>query len=186
MIGGSLGGMRALALVLSGLPAAFPVPIAAVLHRSADSTAILRSILQRSTALRVREAQDKDELKPGHAYVAPADYHLLIDEGALALSTEGPVTYARPSLDVLFETAADWFGSGTIGVVLTGANHDGARGAARIRRRGGYVVVQDPTTAECAAMPRAAIAAASPDTILPPEEIAGLLLRLCPVRTLAV
>src|SRR5205814_1741443 len=129
-------------------------------------------------ALRVFEARDKQVIEHGRVYLAPPEYHLLIDEGAIALSTEAPVCHARPSIDVLFESAADAFRERAIGVVLTGASRDGARGAARVQQRGGFIVVQDPTTAESSVLPNAAIAATQADCILPLPEIAPFLVSL--------
>lgn len=183
VIGGSLGGMTAVETILRALPASFPWPIAIVLHRSADSRNLLGPALQRHSALKIREPQDKEEIAPGFVYVAPADYHLIAEPGAFALSTEGVVSYARPSLDVLFETAADAFGRAVIGIVLTGANHDGASGARRIKERGGTVIVQQPETAESEIMPAAAIAATKVDHVLPVEEIGPLLVRLSAAKT---
>jgi two-component system chemotaxis response regulator CheB len=179
VVGASAGGAQSLAALLSGLPRGFPLPVVAVLHRGPDSTDTLTESLQRSSVLRVTEAQDKEPLVPGTVYLAPPDYHLLVEKDNLALSTEGPVHWSRPSIDVLFESAADTWAEQTIGVILTGANADGAQGLARIKRRGGLAVVQDPSEAQCRAMPDAAIAAAKVDRILPLAEIARLLPGLC-------
>jgi two-component system chemotaxis response regulator CheB len=149
--------------------------LAIVLHRSADGDATLQHLLQRHSTLPVLEAEDKMPLAAGHVYLAPADYHLLVGSMEFSLSTEAPVGFARPSIDVLFESASAAHGSKTLGVVLTGASADGAEGAAKIRERGGTVVVQDPETAECPVMPRAAIAADAASSILPLEAIPGLL-----------
>jgi two-component system chemotaxis response regulator CheB len=183
VIGASAGGAHSLAALLSGLPGDFPVPAVAVLHRGRDSADALTEYLQRSSALRVREAQDKERLGPGSVYLAPADYHLLVEKNNLGLSTEGLVHWARPSIDVLFESAADTWAEQTIGVILTGANADGAQGLARIKTRGGLAVVQHPSEAQYRAMPDAAIAAARVDRILPLAEIARLLSGLCRTRT---
>jgi two-component system chemotaxis response regulator CheB len=157
VIGTSWGGLHALRRVLGGLPAKFDVPVVVVQHRHRDSDHLLVSLLQDHTPLSVTEVEDKTELAPGGVYVAPAEYHVLVEVGHLALSTEEPVRYSRPSIDVTFESAADSYGSRTIGVVMTGANDDGARGLRRIADRGGAAVVQDPSTAESAVMPAAAI-----------------------------
>jgi two-component system chemotaxis response regulator CheB len=129
-----------------------------VQHRSADVGDGLAEYLTRGSALAVVEPSDKQSILPGSVYLAPADYHLLIEPGFFTLSTEAPVQFARPSIDALFESAADSYGSHVVGVVLTGASADGARGAARILQKGGLVVVQEPTTAESPTMPEAAIA----------------------------
>jgi len=171
-IGASLGGLNALFAVLRSLPPDLPVPIVMVQHRGTASDGALVDLLQKTTQLRVVEADDKVALEPGTLYVAPPDYHLLVeDRGSLALSTEAPVRSARPSIDVLFETAADAYGRTLVGVLLTGASADGAAGLARIKARGGRAIVQDPETAECATMPAAGIAATAVDYVLPLERI---------------
>jgi two-component system chemotaxis response regulator CheB len=175
VVGASLGGTKALTSLLSALPDRFALPLAIVLHRSADGDATLRHLLQRHSTLPVLEAEDKMPLAAGHVYLAPADYHLLVGSTEFSLSTEAPVGFARPSIDVLFESASAAHGSKALGVVLTGASADGAQGAAKIRERGGTVVVQDPETAECPVMPRAAIAADAASSILPLEAIPALL-----------
>jgi len=125
------------------------------------------------------EAEDKEPIVLGNIYLAPADYHLLVEPGHFALSVEPAVNYARPSVDELFESAADSYGREVIGVILTGMNTDGARGLAAIKRHGGRTVVQDPRTAQQRSMPDAAIAAGRVDHVLPLPEIAPLLARLC-------
>jgi two-component system chemotaxis response regulator CheB len=169
--------MTALETVLAGLPADLPVPVAVVQHRDVRS-ATLANLLQRHTRLRVREPQDKEPFLPGHVYIAAPDYHLLVESDGFSLSTDPPVCHARPSIDVLFESAADAFGRSTIGVVLTGASSDGSNGCIWIKRSGGYLIVQDPTYAESPTMPRAAIAAATPDRILGLHEIAPAIAHL--------
>lgn len=178
LVGASLGGLVAVETLIEGLAADFPLPLAVVMHRSVESGDALRGALQRHTKLRVREAEDKEAIQPGRVYIAPSDYHLLVEQGLFALSTQGVVSYARPSIDVLFESAADSYGPAAVGIILTGANHDGARGAARLKARGGYLIVQDPETAESSVMPRAAMNAAKPDRIVRLEEIAPLLRKL--------
>ncbi|MBI2901251.1 MAG: chemotaxis protein CheB [Planctomycetes bacterium] len=178
VIGASKGGLDAVRILLSGLPRAFPIPVAIVQHRSKEPGDDLTRLVQESSALPVRQVEDKDKAHAGHVYLAPADYHLLVERGWFALSTEPPVNYSRPSVDALFETAAESYGPEVIAVVLTGASSDGARGVRRIKDRGGYVVVQRPETAESEAMPAAAIAAARVDRILPVTEISGVLVML--------
>ncbi len=181
VMGTSLGGLTALETILAGLPAAFPAAIAMVQHRSTESGRGLLTVLQRHSALTIKEPQDKEEIVPGRIYLAPADYHLLIEDGHFSLSTGAPVSYARPSVDVLFESAADAYGRNTIAVVLTGANHDGAYGARMVKEAGGDLIVQDPETAESPVMPRATIAAVKPDEVLPLGRIASALVsRLMP------
>lgn len=179
VIGCSLGGMHALQVVLSALPADFPLPIAIVQHRYRTSNEGLPAYFRRQTRLVVVDATDKEFLRPGTVYFAPADYHLLVDRGELSLSIDAAVAYSRPSVDVLFESAADAYAERLIGVVLTGANSDGARGAARIKRRGGFVIVQQPETADAPEMPRAAVEATTVDRILPLERIGPFLAELC-------
>lgn len=179
VIGASLGGLRALPEVLAALPGTFPAPVALVQHREAGSDEMLIRLLQRHTALVVREVEDKTAIRPGYVYVAPADYHLLVEADHFALSTEPPVQYARPSIDVLFESAAEVYGASVVGVILTGASQDGAAGLAAIKQYGGLAVVQSPTTAESRVMPEAAIAATTVDKILAPKEIGPFLISLC-------
>lgn len=179
VIGTSLGGLSALKLLLKELPFNFPVPIAIVQHRHRDSQSSLSHFLQQEVSLIIREVEDKDEIIKGYAYLAPSDYHLLVEPGYFSLSTDLPVSYARPSIDVLFESAADIYSAQTIGIILTGANHDGAQGLARIKAVGGMAIVQDPQTAESPIMPAAAIAATQVDAILPLPQIAPYLLTHC-------
>ena len=179
VIGASAGGVGALMTVLGALPADFPLPLAMVLHLRPDAGNFLADILNRHALLQVRQAEEKEHLRPGVAYLAPPNYHLLVEEDrSLALNVDERVNFARPSVDVLFDSAAHAFGPALIGVVLTGANADGARGAARIKAAGGMVVVQDPAEAEASAMPAAALAATTPDRVLTLAEIAPLLMEL--------
>lgn len=173
VIGTSLGGLRALTAVLGHLPQGFAVPIALVQHRGLDGTSRgLGAILQERTPLTVVEAEDKMALRPGTVYLAPADYHLLVEaRGVLALSTDAPVRSARPSIDVLFQTAAEAYGPALLGVLLTGASADGAQGLTAIKLRGGRTIVEDPLTAESGTMPAAGIAATKVDYVLPLERI---------------
>lgn len=167
VVGCSWGGLHALEVILSGLPNDFDTPMAIVQHRRADSDDTMAQLLQRYTKLDVREVEDKDPIEPGIVYVGPPDYHLLIEGAAFALSTDEPVAFSRPSIDVLFESAADALGRHVVGVLLTGANRDGARGLSCIKGVGGLAIVQDPTTAECRTMPDAGIEEARPDRVLP-------------------
>jgi two-component system chemotaxis response regulator CheB len=158
-IGTSWGGLVALTKLLGDLPADFQIPIVAVQHRSKDSDKLLSQLLQDATPLCVCEIEDKDLLEPGKVYIAPADYHVMIERGYLSLTVEEPVRYSRPSIDVMFTSAGDTYGKEAIGVVLTGANEDGARGLAHIVKRGGKALVQSPKSAEIPIMPEAAIRA---------------------------
>ncbi|HYI13387.1 MAG TPA: chemotaxis protein CheB [Thermoanaerobaculia bacterium] len=179
VIGCSMGGMHALQAIFKALPKDFPLPIAVVQHRYKTSDEGLPAYFRRNSSLTVVDTTDKEWLKPGTVYLAPANYHLLVERGELSLSVDDAVAYSRPSIDVLFESAAMAYGSGVIGIVLTGANADGARGAAQIKKRGGFVVVQDPATAESPSMPQAAIDATRVDRILPLDRIGPFLVELC-------
>lgn len=178
VVGASRGGFTALTTILSGLPAGFPLPLAIVQHRARTQAHLLPQLLGAGSALPVEEAEDKLPIMPGKVYLAPADYHLLVEEDYFTLSTEGPVSYARPSIDVLFESAAYSYGSDVIGIILTGANRDGAYGAALLKRKGGRLLVQEPSSAESAVMPLAAMQA-HPDWILPLAAIAPFLANFC-------
>ena len=180
VMGCSMGGMAAMGQIFSVLPKQFPVPIVVAQHRYRTSGEALPSFLRRHSRLNVVDALDKQWIHPGNVYLAPADYHLFVDRGGeLSLSVDAAVAYSRPSIDVLFESAADAYQAGAVGVILTGANADGARGAARLKQRGGFVVVQDPKTAESAEMPQSAIAATRVDRILPLDRIGPFLVELC-------
>jgi two-component system chemotaxis response regulator CheB len=178
VVGTSKGGLKALQILLSGLPADFSVPIALVQHRGKSSENGLCEVLRQCTSLPVSEPEDKEPILRGHVYLGPRDYHLLIENGSFALSTDLPVAYARPSIDVLFESAADEYEERAIGVILTGANRDGSRGLAQLKSRGGLTVVEDPGSAASREMPEAAIARTKVDFILPLEEIAPYLAKL--------
>ncbi len=178
VVGASTGGLKALQILLSGLPAEFPLPIAIVQHRGANSESGLSEFLRRWSKLPIKEPEDKEPIETGHAYLAPRDYHLLIENGSFALSTDSPVAYARPSIDVLFESAADEYEDRAIGVILTGANHDGARGLRKIKAQGGLAIVEDPASAACREMPEAAIAGTTVDWILPLAQIGPCLEKL--------
>lgn len=182
VIGVSLGGRHALEVVLPALPKDFPLPVALVQHRGSGSDATLVAQLQKHSALPVAEPEDKEAIRRGQVYLAPADYHLLVEGGHFALSTDAPVWYARPSINVLFESAAAAYGEAVIGVLLTGANQDGVQGLAAIKRSGGMAVVQDPETAQAPEMAKAAIAAAAVDTVLPLEGIGPFLADICCVK----
>lgn len=178
-IGTSLGGLSALKTLLKCIPKAFPAAMAIVQHRHRESDQVLSSFLQQFTVLPVHEVEDKERIQPGHVYFAPADYHLLVECGYFSLSVDDPVSYARPSIDVLLESVADTYGDRAIGVLLTGANQDGVRGLSKIKSRGGTAIVQDPDTAESPILPKAAIAAVSVDRVLPLTHIAPHLVHLC-------
>ncbi len=178
VIGTSWGGLAALTELLGALPADFSVPIAVVQHRSKESEQLLPRLLQDATDLTVCEMDDKDPLVPGTVHLAPANYHALIDTGLVTLSVEDPVRFSRPSIDLLFISAADTYRAGTIGIVLTGANEDGSRGLDHIVKRGGLALVQDPKTAEIPIMPAAAIKLVPSAEVLSLAGIASRLIEL--------
>jgi len=169
-VGVSAGGLFALRTLVAALPAGFDIPIAVVQHRSKDSEALCE-LLQECTPLTVGEANDKEPVQPGRVYVAAPDYHLLVERGYFVLSVDEPVRYSRPSIDVMFASAADAYGADVIGIVLTGANADGSRGLQKIVQRGGYAIVQDPATAEVKVMPQSALKAVPGACVLPLERI---------------
>jgi two-component system, chemotaxis family, protein-glutamate methylesterase/glutaminase len=170
-IGGSWGGITALRTILADLELPPDTAAAVVLHRQSVRSELTR-VLGRGAALPVVEAEDKDALVPGTVHVAPPDYHLLVERGWLSLSTDEPVRYSRPSIDVLFESAAGSFPGRLVGVVLTGASDDGTDGARAVRQHGGRVIVQDPATAEQAIMPRSVVDAGAADHVVPLDEVA--------------
>ena len=180
VIGASWGGLRALEEVFAGLPDDFPTPIVVAQHRDDDSDdELLPRLLNRYTSLRVVDADDKARLEAGTVLLSPPGYHLLLSEGMVELNVDEPVQFARPSIDVLFESAAEAYGRRVVGVLLTGANADGAAGLDEIARRGGHTIVQDPADAERAEMPRAALDVMTPDAVAPLADIAGLLRSAC-------
>lgn len=218
VVGTSLGGLEALTVLLADLPKSFPLPVVIVQHRHKSSHNRLTEFLQQQSSLQITEAQDKEQIVPGRVYLAPADYHLLIESPCeeefslyendfterggvavesihnskspipnrgtptFALSTEAPVSYARPSIDVLFESAADAFGEKVIGIILTGANSDGSEGLAKIKAEGGLTFVEEPASALCATMPASAIANVEVDWILPLSKIAPCLVNLLRIK----
>jgi len=156
VFGASWGGLHALSAIVRELPADLPAAVAIVQHRSKDSGGLLAELLREETRLPVVEVEDKEPIRRGRIYVAPPDYHLLVDDGVFSLSVDAAVRYSRPSIDVTMASAADAYGERTLAVVLTGANDDGARGARYVVDRGGQALVQDPASAEVRTMPEAA------------------------------
>jgi two-component system chemotaxis response regulator CheB len=154
------------------------LPVVIVQHRSRDSELGLCEFLRQESKLPLSEPEDKERILPGHVYLAPRDYHLLIDNRSFALSTEAPVAFARPSIDVLFESAADACGTGVIGVILTGGNRDGSRGLGSIKKHGGLTIVEDPQYAACEEMPRAAIDFSEVDEVLALTKVPLVLTKL--------
>jgi two-component system chemotaxis response regulator CheB len=177
-IGTSWGGLAAMTKLLGALPGDFSLPVVVVQHRGKDSDRLLSELLQDATELRVCEIEDKDPLAPGTVHIAPANYHVLIDEGYLSLTVEEPVRFSRPSIDVMLSSAADTYRAGAIGVVLTGANEDGALGLSHIAKRGGRALVQDPKTAEIPIMPIAAMKAVPSAEVLSLSALGSRLIQL--------
>ncbi len=183
VVGASAGGVEALLTVFSGLPADYALPLVCVLHLPESRDSLLADLFSRRLALRVKEAEDKESLRPGTLYFAAPGYHLSIErDRSLSFSREEPLHYSRPSIDVLFESAADCFQERLVGVLLTGANPDGAAGLAAIKQGGGLTVVQDPLEAQVPTMPEAALASHVPDHILPLRGIRALLAQLDPAH----
>jgi two-component system, chemotaxis family, protein-glutamate methylesterase/glutaminase len=180
VVGTSWGGLDAVSTLLDGLHENVHQPIVVVQHRQHDANAAtLLGLLQNHTRRVVDDPDDKTPLERDHVYVGPPDYHVLVEEGHLSLSTDAPVQFSRPSIDVLFESAAHSYGPGVIGIILTGANEDGAAGLAAVKERGGVALVQDPSGAERRTMPDAAIAATIADAVLPLDAIGDFLYDLC-------
>lgn len=179
-VGASWGGLHAVGRLLADIPDGLEQPIVIAQHRGPESApGGFARLLGHQTPRRVEEVDDKMPIERGRVYVAPPDYHLLIEPGSFALSVDARVHHARPSIDVLFESAADAYRERVVGVILTGANEDGAAGLARIKAEGGVAVIQDPADAERRAMPDAAIAATLADAVLPLEAIGKFLFGVC-------
>jgi two-component system, chemotaxis family, protein-glutamate methylesterase/glutaminase len=180
VVGASWGGLEAVGRLLADLPDAVDAPLVLAQHRHSNSTSGgLAELLHLRIKRPVQDAEDKMAIERGKVYIAPPDYHLLVERDSFALSVDERVQYARPSIDVLFESAAYAYGQGVIGIILTGANEDGAAGLAAVKERGGVALVQDPSGAERRTMPDAAIAATAADAVLPIEEMAPFLYGLC-------
>jgi two-component system chemotaxis response regulator CheB len=179
VMGVSTGGVLALKCILGALPADFPIPVLVTAHIAPNSDDGLAVLLDTLCAIRVKEADEQETMIPGTVYLAPANYHLLVERGGnLALSIDPPVNFSRPSVDVLFETAADAYGETLIGVILTGAGCDGSRGLLKIKNCGGVAVVQDPVDAEMGSMPASALKLMHADYVVPLKEISGLLMKI--------
>lgn len=178
VVGTSWGGLSALRTLIGALPDSFQMALTVVQHRHRDSDHLLRTLLQERSTLRVCEVEDKMPLEHGHIYVAPPNYHTLVEPGHFSLSTEAPVRFSRPSIDVTFSSAADSYAHRTVGVVLTGANQDGAEGLRRISDRGGLALVQDPDDAESPIMPAAAQKAVPRARVMALEAMAQFLAAL--------
>jgi two-component system chemotaxis response regulator CheB len=178
VVGTSWGGLAALRTLVGGLSDSFQMAVTIVQHRHRDSDHLLRSLLQERSSLSVCEVEDKMPIEHGHIYVAPPNYHTLVERGYFSLSTEAPVRFSRPSIDVTFDSAADSYTHRTVGIVLTGANADGADGLRRISDRGGLAIVQDPDSAESRPMPAAAQKAVPRARVMSLDAIAAFLAAL--------
>ena len=177
VIGTSAGGLHALITLLEELPADYRIPVIVVQHRLKDEKDLLEEVLQQKCSIRVRQADEKESIMKGCVYVAPPDYHLLVERNmTFSLTADEKVNYARPSIDVLFETAAEVYAEKLMGIILTGANSDGRRGVEAIRRSRGFTIAQDPGEAEFPEMPKAAIASGAVDKVLSLQEIKKILL----------
>ncbi|MBF0620895.1 MAG: chemotaxis protein CheB [Magnetococcales bacterium] len=176
LIGVSTGGLKALCAILPALPADFPWPVLIVQHQHPDADDYLAQLLNEQCQIKIKQSDEKERIRPGTGYLAPANYHLLLEEDlTLSLSLDPPVNFSRPAVDVLFESAVDAMGQNCIGIILTGANKDGAKGLAEINHAGGTTVVQNPAQAVATAMPLAAMALITPDHILNLQEIGSWL-----------
>jgi two-component system, chemotaxis family, protein-glutamate methylesterase/glutaminase len=183
VIGASAGGIDALSILFPALPAGLAAPVFVVLHLPRERPSLLVEIFQPKCALPMHEAEDKEPVEAGTVYFAPPDYHLLVDDGPqISLSADEPVHYSRPSIDVLFESAADCYGDRLLAVVLTGANEDGAAGVAAVQRAGGITLVQCPDSAQSPLMPEAALRVAEPTHVLALPAMAALLGTLAPAK----
>lgn len=176
VLGTSAGGLHALSTIIPELPEFYSLPVMVVQHLREDSDGFLVDHLNRHSAMLVKEADDKEKIQAGTMYLAPPGYHLLIEEDrSLSLSVDPRVNFSRPSIDVLFNSAADVYQSKLIGIILTGANTDGSQGLRRIKERGGLVIAQDPSSAEVDCMPQEAINATQVDQVLPLQSIGPFL-----------
>lgn len=179
VIGASAGGIKALLILLAALPANFPVPIIIVVHMPSMRESRLADVFQHHMEIKVATAEDKDRISKGHVYFAGSGYHLSIErDRSFSLSCEEPLHYSRPSIDILMLSAADTYGAALAGILLTGANQDGAEGMARIHELGGLTVIQDPHEAEIATMPQSALDLFTPDFMLPLGDIQKLMFSL--------
>jgi two-component system chemotaxis response regulator CheB len=176
VIGASAGGVEALGALLPALPAGYSLPVFCILHLPGDRESRLAELFAERLPLPVKEAADKEAIAPGTVYFAGSGYHLSVERDfTFSLSCEPPVHFARPAIDVLMESSADAYGPGLVGILLTGANHDGAAGMAYIHANGGLTIVQDPVDAQVATMPKSAIDRFSPHLILPLARVKALL-----------
>lgn len=179
VIGTSAGGLHTLTMLLEALPRNFSVPMIIVQHRSKEERTLLEEVLSQKCEIRIRQAEEKEKIEKGIVYFAPPDYHLLVEKDySFSLTFDERVNYSRPSIDVLFETAAFAYNNKLVAIILTGANHDGAKGIRRVRKNGGTTIAQDPSEALYPAMPRAAINTGCVQQVLKLNEIRAYLMKL--------
>ena len=184
VIGVSAGGLKALSLILKGLPENYPLPLIVIQHRAKEERTLLEEILQAKCPISIRQADEKERIEGGRVYFAPPDYHLLIErDRSFSLTCDEPVNFSRPSIDVSFETASEVYGDKLVGIILTGANSDGAAGIRAVREGGGLTIAQDPATSLFPDMPRAAIDTGSVQHILTAAEIKNFLMDLVKHRS---
>ena len=179
VIGASAGGIQAVEKILSALPESYSLPIIIVIHLPANERSLLPEVFKHRLKMKVKEVNEKETIESGTVYFAPSAHHVLIEKNkTFSLSIEEPVLFSRPSIDILFKTAADCYGENLVGILLTGANEDGAQGLKKIKEAGGITVVQNPASAEISVMPAAGMPFTSPEYILTLDEIANFLLTL--------
>jgi two-component system chemotaxis response regulator CheB len=176
VVGGSAGSLHVVLSMLSALPDSFSIPLLIILHRNSIFESSLEDLLATRTRLPIKEVEEKEPIKPGTIYICPADYHVLLEkEHTFSLDYSERINYSRPSIDVTFRSAADVYGPGLIGLLLSGGNADGAEGMEYVQKKGGFTIVQDPATAEVPYMPQQAITRMQADIIIPTEEIPGFI-----------
>lgn len=179
VIGCSLGGQDALSTLLKPLPKDYPFPIIVVQHREKYGKSLLEEVLQHKIKLKIKQADEKEKIQGSTVYIAPPDYHLLVEFNLMfSLSSDDPVNFSRPSIDVLFESASEACKDKLIGIILTGANADGSNGISRIRKNGGRTIAQDPASAEGKTMPESAIKTGNVQKILDLNQISNYLLSI--------
>ena len=179
VIGTSAGGFMALSTLLENIPADYRLPIIVVQHRAKDSHELFEEVLQRKCNIKIKQSDEKEKIHSGNVYIAPPDYHLLVEaDRTFSLSSESPVQFSRPSIDVLFESAALVYQKKLVGIILTGSNHDGAAGITTIRRMGGLTIAQDPAEAQYSLMTQASIDTNSVNHIWSLAEIRDFLEKL--------
>jgi two-component system chemotaxis response regulator CheB len=177
-LGASAGGIKALEVILSGMPADFPIPILIVQHLGPGHRSLMAEILQRCSKLRVTEAVNDEAIRPSVVYIAPPNKHMLVDDGKISLTSTAFVNFSRPSIDLLFESVAATYADRSIGVILSGTGRDGAMGIKAIKEKGGTTIAQDMRTSRHWGMPQAAIATGMVDLVLPIEEITPAIIAL--------